>query len=131
MDHSAAKTRGRTKAVAIAFLLFTVYLFYSLIKLQVIGYDYYRDKVYDQITTSSPLRAERGNIYDRNMNVLATTNTVWRVFVSTRDIKKAEKESKKNYSEIISAGLSEILASDRSALLEKIRSIIKGIVTPI
>ena len=31
-------------------------------------------------------------LYDRNMNILATSKTSWRIFISTRDIKKAEKE---------------------------------------
>ena len=121
MNHSASKTRKRTKVVVIAFLLFTVYLLYNLINLQVISYNYYKDKVYDQITTSSALRAERGKIYDRNMNVLATANTVWRVFISTRDIKKAEKEDKRDYTEIIANGLSEILNLNKSSIAEKIK----------
>ncbi|MBQ8689168.1 MAG: PASTA domain-containing protein [Clostridia bacterium] len=83
-------------------------------------HDYYTDKVYDQITTTSSLRAQRGNIYDTNMNLLATTNTSWRVFISTKDIKKAEKESGKKYSKIISNGLASILSLDASTLLKKI-----------
>ncbi len=113
-------TRKRITVISIAFLLFLAYLLSNLLKLQVIGYDYYRGKVYDQITTTSTLRAERGNIYDANMQLLATTDTEWRVFISTRDIKKAEKETQLPYSEIISSGLGNILGISPSSLREKI-----------
>ena len=85
-------TKKRVFVILIAFSLFLSLLISNLVKLSVVLHAYYKDKVYDQITTSSAMRAQRGKIYDTNMNVLATTNTVWRVFISTRDIKKAEKE---------------------------------------
>ena len=85
------KTRKRIYVILVAFLLFLVFLITNLIKLQIVSHSYYKEKVYDQITTSTKKRAERGNIYDSNMKLLATTHTVWRVFISTRDIKKAEK----------------------------------------
>ena len=75
-------TKKRILIVSTAFLLFTAFLLTNLIKLQIFSYDYYKNKVFDQITTTSPLRAERGNIYDSDMNLLATTNTVWRIFIS-------------------------------------------------
>jgi stage V sporulation protein D (sporulation-specific penicillin-binding protein) len=113
-------TRKRIFIISTAFMLFCVLLISNLIKLQVVGFDYYKDKVYDQITTTSPLRANRGSIYDSGMNLLATTNTVWRVFISTRDIKKAEKESGIDYSQLISKGLANILDISAENLQNKI-----------
>ena len=103
------KTRKRIITVSVSFGLFLCFLFYNLFSLQFINYAHYRDKVYDQITTSSALKAKRGSIYDSNMNLLATEKTVWRIFVSSREIKKKEKADKKEYSKIISTGLSSIL----------------------
>ncbi len=114
-------TKKRILVISTAFLLFTSFLLSNLIKLQVFKYDYYKEKVFDQITTTSALRAERGNIYDSEMNLLATTSTVWRIFISTRDIKKAEKETGKKYSDIIAVGLSNILGVDKDTLIEKIK----------
>ena len=116
------KTRKRVHTVLLAFFLFLVFLISNLIKLQIGLNSYYTEKVYDQITTTAALRAERGAIYDTNMNVLATSNTVWRIFISTRDIKKASKEGGKNYAEIVAYGLADILKLDRQALLKKIES---------
>lgn len=116
-----AKTRARIRIIIIAFFIFLSYLAYNLFNLGIILHAYYEEKVYDQITTTSTLTAGRGNIYDRNMALLAGTDTVWRVFISTRDIKKAEKEEGREYSLLIAAGLSEILGLNNSRLLEKIK----------
>ena len=114
-------TRKRIYIISTALLLFTSLLVTNLVNLQIFKNEYYKEKVFDQITTTAPLRAERGNIYDSEMNLLATTNTVWRIFISTRDIKKAEKESGKKYAELIATGLSDILGIKKDALLEKIQ----------
>ena len=99
-----------------------MYLLYNIFCLGVLNYEYYKSKTYDQITTSSSLRAERGVIYDSQMNILATTKTCWRIFVSTRDIKKATKESGEDYARLISHGLSNALNLDFSSLYKKIGS---------
>ncbi len=114
------ETRKRIIITSVAFVLFLIFLFYNLFSLQFVNYSYYKDKVYDQITTSSALKAKRGNIYDSNMNLLATEKTVWRIFVSSREIKKREKNDKKEYSKIISTGLSQILSLDYDTVLKKI-----------
>ena len=116
------KTGRRVRTVLIAFFLFLVFLVSNLIKLQVGLNSYYTRKVYDQITTTSTLKAQRGKIYDSNMKLLATTKTVWRVFISTRDIKKAEKETGINYTDKITLGLSSILGISSYNLREKIKN---------
>jgi len=113
-------TRRRMLCVSVGLITFVAFLLINLFRLQIVNYGYYKDKVYDQITTTFPLSANRGNIYDRNMNLLATTNTVWRIFVSSRDIKTAEKELKKPYAQIISTGLAEILDISSDTLYQKI-----------
>ncbi len=121
-ENAKVTTRRRTLVIGIAFLCFFAYLLGQLFNLQFINYAYYKDKVYDQVTTTSTLKAKRGTIYDSSMNQLAVTETSWRVFISTKDIKKAEKEERKNYAEIISDGLAEILNIDGEKLLDKIRN---------
>lgn len=114
------RTEKRVRTVLVAFFLFLIFLISNLTKLQIGLNAYYTEKVYDQITTTSALRAERGAIYDANMNVLATTDTVWRIFISTKDIKKATREGGKDYARIVAYGLGDILKIDREALLKKI-----------
>ena len=114
------KTARRVRIVLTAFFLFMVFLISNLMKLQIGLNAYYTDKVYDQITTTSALHAQRGTIYDSNMNVLANSNTAWRIFISTKDIKKATRERGKDYAKIVAYGLADILSLDREALLKKI-----------
>jgi len=114
------KTIKRSFTVLVAFLLFASYLLVNIFKLDFINYSYYKDKAFNQITTTSSLRAERGKIYDSSMNVLATTKTTWRIFISTKEIKAYKKKDGKKYDEIIAKGLSEILGLDYESLLKKI-----------
>ena len=115
-------TERRIIAILLCFSLFAGYLLFGIFRLDYLKYDYYKNKTFDQVTTSSVLKAKRGNIYDSNMNLLAESDTVWRVFISTRDIKNAEKSTGVDYAKIISEGLSPILSLDRDRLYEKIKS---------
>ena len=116
------RTRVRALSLALAMLVFTLYLCISLLRLQVGKYEYYREKVYDQITTTAPLRAARGNIYDSEMNILASEKTAWRIFISTRQIRYAMKESGLPYDTQIARGLSSLLEVNEEELLKKIRN---------
>ncbi|MEA4912344.1 MAG: penicillin-binding transpeptidase domain-containing protein, partial [Oscillospiraceae bacterium] len=56
--------------------------------------------------------AQRGTIYDRNMNELAKSATVYTIALSPKDIKEANRE-------IIATGLAEILGVDHDTIIEK------------
>ncbi len=122
--------RGRVKkiserrivAVLILFSIFSAYLLFNIFRLSYLKQDYYKQKVFDQVTTTTTLKAERGNIYDSNMNTLAKSNTVWRIFVTTRDIKAAEKRDGKDYSKTIANGLSAILSLNPETIYDKIKN---------
>jgi stage V sporulation protein D (sporulation-specific penicillin-binding protein) len=114
-------TEKRLVAVLLIFTLSATFLLINIFRLCYLNYDYYRDKTYNQITTSSPLRAERGKIYDSNMNILAKSDTVWRIFVSTRDIKKAEKADGVDYCRVIANGIAPILSLNEDSIYDKIK----------
>ena len=115
-------TERRVTALLIVLSLFASYLLFNIFQLDYINYDYYKNKTYDQVTTSSALEAKRGSIYDANMNVLAKSETVWRIFVSTREIKKATKDKGVDYAKVISEGLAPILSLDSETLYNKIKN---------
>ena len=114
-------TERRIIATLLLFATVATFLIVNIFKLSYIKYDYYTQKVFDQVTTSSRLVAERGKIYDSNMRVLAESSTVWRIFVSTRDIKAAEKKDGIDYSEKIANGLAPILSLDRTKLCKRLK----------
>lgn len=114
-------TRRRRYALVAIFGIFLLFLFSLLFKLQILEYGIYGEKVLNQITVGSSLSAKRGEILDRNGNILATNRTVWRIYISPVDIKKAEKKGKENCAEMIARGLSEILSLSYDSILEKAR----------
>ncbi|MBP3605475.1 MAG: PASTA domain-containing protein [Clostridia bacterium] len=115
-------TKRRTLALSVAMALFALYLCANILRLQTVKNGYYRNKVFDQITTTATLKAQRGHILDRDMNVLATGKTTFRVFVSTRQIKAAKEKSGDAIDERIAAGLASLLSLDEDTLLKKIRN---------
>lgn len=106
-------------AIAVAFAL----LAGRVLVLQTYGYEKYRHKVVEQLTTKSPSVADRGEIYDSCGRLLATNKTTYRVFVSPSAIDMAQKalDNKKtaSISENISDRLSPILGISRDVIFEK------------
>ncbi len=113
-------TKQRITAIMVLFSIFSAYLLFTIFNLSVIKHDYYVQKAYDQVTTTSKLVAKRGKIFDSNMNVLATDKTSWRIFVSPKDIRLNEKKSGRSYSKEIALSLSRILNLDEDTLIKKI-----------
>ncbi len=98
-------------------------LAYRILIIQTVSSEYYKNKVLDQITTSSTVTSARGNIYDANGQVLATSVTKYRIFIDPAVIQNTMREEKrkyelgegempKKYDEIIAKGLSELLDVD-------------------
>ena len=113
--------------LSVAVLLF-VGLASRILILQTAGYGKYQQKVIDQITTESRVRAARGKIYDANGNLLADEITSYRIFLSPNRISYAQSEANRNgeqidYTELISARLSNVLNVDRAFLREEIAKI--------
>ncbi len=116
------KTAKRGALILICFIIIASYLIINIFKLDFLMYNYYKDKAFDQITTTSLLKAERGKIYDSNMNILATTKTTWRVFVSTKEIKKQAKKDGKDYYAEISNVISDVFKTNYEAIYKKLTS---------
>ena len=101
--------------VAAAFL----FLLIRILLLQTVGYEKYRDKVLNQITTEAEVIADRGKIYDRNGVLLATSTTTYRVFIAPRVIAQAAEEDELMYDVLIADGLSGILGLERDFILKQ------------
>ena len=112
---STSAVRRSTILGIIVLAVFGVLLIRILL-LQTFGFEKYQKIVIDQFTTESVVSADRGKIYDRNGNVLATNITTYRVFISPSSIKSAQDDlgsnSSVNYYELVAKGLSQILDVD-------------------
>ena len=103
--------------------LFTVLLL-RILFIQTVKFEEYQDKVLSQITTETPIPAKRGNIYDKNGNILASNTVTYRVFISPSGIKNAmdnrAEGSTKDYRELVATGLADTLGVDKSFVYEQI-----------
>ena len=115
MDKGGVSTSARRRSTLLGVLIFAAFglLMLRILLIQTVDFEKYQNKVINQMTTESPVPADRGKIFDRNGNVLATNVTTYRVFISPSGILSAQKElgenSKTQYAEIISYGLAQTL----------------------
>ena len=87
---------------------------FQLYKLMVAEYDYYAAKALGNQTRATAVTAERGNIYDRNMNILATSVGVENVYLNPRELKQAKEDI-----DLISRSLGQILDRDPAWIAEQ------------
>lgn len=115
MQYDAKVNVSRLKTRYLSILIFFIMCFsvlaVRLVYLQVVKYEEYKLKSDDNIQSKTPLKAERGIIYDRNMTPLAVNVTNWRIFISPRDV-KSDAEA-----ELIARGMSDILGVDYENVL--------------
>ena len=114
------KRREMMKIRARFIIFFLVMMFAAvsvkLFKLQIIDYEKYQSEVINQMTSETAVRANRGKIYDTNMNLLVTNTTVWRVFIDPSQIKEYDTKL------LIADNLSRLLDVDYNTVLEKINN---------
>ncbi len=101
------KTARRAAAVALFLLAVFCFLTARLFAIQIFWFDRYQKKVLEQITTSSPVPAARGEILDASGVVLATSRTVYRVSVFPSAVAKRDADG--SLAKAIAAGLSAAL----------------------
>ena len=86
----------------------------QLCNLMILQYEYYLQKATDNQTRTTAVAADRGDIYDRNMNVLATSKTVVTVYLNPRLLRSSGADV-----ENIAAYLGELLEKDPQQILKK------------
>lgn len=113
----------RAALVSLVITLVFALLSGRILVLQTYGYEKYRAKVIEQLTTKSPSIANRGEIYDACGRLLASNKTTYRVFISPSAISSAQKalDQKKtaSISEKISQKLSDILGISYDKILKQ------------
>ena len=83
---------------------------YRLVKIMLVDGTKYKSMAVEQQLYDSLISAPRGDIYDRNMQTLATSSTAWTVYVTPNSIKDIDDEADKEYiKKLISENLSKIL----------------------
>lgn len=97
--------------IVLVFIGFPVLIF-RLVNLQIVQGEYLQKMASEQQLTDTKINPKRGTIYDRNMNILAQSASVWTVVLEPAYIDTDQKR------ELICSGMSEILNIDKEKLLE-------------
>ena len=103
--------RSLVVIIVLVFIGFPVLIF-RLVNLQIVQGEYLQKMASEQQLTDTKINPKRGTIYDRNMNVLAQSASVWTVVLEPAYIDTDQKR------ELICSGMSEILNIDKEKLLE-------------
>ena len=93
-----------------------------LADIMIVNGEFYKEKASEQQLYDTETTALRGDIYDCKMNLLATSATVWNVYVTPNDFKKAYTDTSKaeQAKQDIANGLSSIIDVESSKLLEQL-----------
>lgn len=82
----------------------------SLVNIMILNGEKYQSEASKQQLYDSLITAPRGDIYDRNMQVLATSSTAWTVYITPNGIRKIkDADEREKVRTTIAKGLSEIL----------------------
>ena len=103
--------RSLVVLIVLVFIGFPVLIF-RLVNLQIVQGEYLQKMASEQQLTDTKINPKRGTIYDRNMNILAQSASVWTVVLEPAYIDTDQKR------ELICSGMSEILNIDKEKLLE-------------
>lgn len=114
----SSKMRVRMRIVLIIFMLLGfVVIISQLFMIQIVHGEMYQERAARQQTRSINITAKRGDIYDRNLNTLARSATVWNVCISPADLADVDPDRLDGMAE----GLAEILDINKSVITEAAR----------
>ena len=109
---------GQHRRIMLVALLLGVMAFIpvamQLYRLMVVDYDYYRDLALRNQSRTTNVTIDRGQILDRNMNILAASETVETVYLDPRELKQSKADI-----ELLSRTLGEILDLDPDWIAEQ------------
>lgn len=90
----------------------------QLYHLMVSQSDYYRAQALRNQGRTTNVMATRGDIFDRNMNVLATSQTVENVYLNPQELRQSRADL-----ELVASTLAEILGKDREKILKSAKDL--------
>ncbi|MEE0898174.1 MAG: penicillin-binding transpeptidase domain-containing protein [Acutalibacteraceae bacterium] len=101
-------------------ILFSGVSTFQLVNIMIVNGEKYQNEASEQQLYDSLVTAPRGEIYDRNMQVLARSTTAWTVYITPNGIHKIEDEADKEYvRKTIAENLSEILELEYDKVYEQ------------
>lgn len=109
-----SKQRGLISLIIVACI--AVVLIGRIGYIQLVKGDYYSSKAESQQLSDSEVSASRGKIYDANMNILAQSASVWKVYLNPSKILNFDESEQEEVRGIIASGLATILGMDEETV---------------
>ena len=102
---------GQHRRIILTAVLFGLLAFvpvgFRLYDLMIVNYGYYSNLALRNQTRTTPVTANRGTIYDRNMNVMAASVTVENIYLDPHELKQSKADL-----DAVSQKLADILDLD-------------------
>ncbi len=112
---------GHHRRILVVAVILGIALFLPIIlqlySLMIGQYDYYYQKAQNNQTRTTAVSPARGTIYDCNMNILATSESVENVYLNPRELAQAKVNL-----EAMSQNLGTILQKDQAEILKKAKN---------
>lgn len=105
---------SRTFILMVCGVLAFIPLIFTLFHLMITQHDTYEEMAINNQTRSTAVTADRGMIYDRNMNILATSASVENVFIDPNEI-----ATKNQNLQLIASGLSDLLDVEQDFVVKQ------------
>ena len=116
---------GKTMVVRIIVVMISMILSLSiisgtsLVKIMIVNGEKYQNDASQQQLYDSLVSAPRGDIYDCNMSILATSSTAWTVYITPNGITRLKNKKKaENIRTLIAQNLAEILSLEYEKVYE-------------
>ena len=106
--------RRTTFIMLLVGVLLFIPLIWQLFRLMIVQHDQYESRAISNQTRSTTVTADRGVIYDCNMNILAASKTVENIFIDPWEIHNSKEDV-----DFIANGLGAILEVDPAFIKEK------------
>lgn len=105
--------------MVIVVLCLTIISSTSLVRIMIVKGEEYQSKASEQQLYDSLITAPRGDIYDSNMNLLATSSPAWTVYLTPNGINKLDdQDTAEQIRKKIAEGLSSILGMEYDGIYE-------------
>ncbi len=119
MKNKAGRVMRKKMLIILMVLIFAIVLVPSvrLVKLMLIDGQKYQKMASEQQLYDVTLSAPRGEIYDCNNNILATSSPAWTVYITPNSLKQVKAENLLIVKNLLADNLSQILDIDRETIL--------------
>ena len=117
------RTMRKISLKRMRWLLIVIFLTFAIIGgrlmwIQLVKGDFYKQKALQNQLSDTVIEAQRGTIYDSNMNVLVQSATVWKVYLDPVSIQSESEKYDKNIAGDLAENLSKILDVEKADILD-------------